>query len=283
MLGSVRRVVDEARLRGRRLRGNRTTCEDVWLTLPDGYRISGHVHTPPGSGSLPAVLLVPGLAGTGTSFDHLGAIVSVSEITSLGCVCVHFDPPGLGRSWGDYDFGGPACYTATLAALELLSRHPRHDGGRLGVLAISLAVASAVRVVADHGVRLGVDWLLDWEGPGDRQIVTSFGTIMKPAMGHGLDDEAYWQPREAVRHVGRLRCRYVREQSSVDHAQGEYTTHATDMVNAALAGGCPDVWLNGRHLTRPVGPSASVSWRDPGRCQAAQTLQDVVREQLARH
>lgn len=288
MLQRLRNVLDEGRLRGGRLSArvagasSRIRSDDVWLTLPDGYRIYAHLHYPPGSDRLPAVLLVPGLSGTGTSFDLLSAIVGADEVASTGCVCVHFDPPGLGRSWGRYDFGGPHSRAATLAALEYLARTPRFDGGRLGILAISLGIASAIPVVAEHGARLGVDWVLDWEGPGERQVITSFGSIMKPAMGHGLDDDAYWIQREAVRHVGSLRCRYLREQSSVDHAQGDHTAHATDMVNAALEGGCPDVWLNGARISRPIGPSSArdVQWRAPGRIQVARQLAEIVAAQI---
>ncbi len=288
MLARFRELMDEARLRGRRMRGRavgaigRMHDDDFWLTLPDGYRVYLHMHGPPGLDPLPAVLLVPGLDGTGTSFDKLSAIVAADEIAALGCVCAHFDPPGMGRSWGTYDYGGPNCQAATLAALEFLARSPRFDGRRLGVLAISLGVASVMPVVAEHGARLGVDWVLDWEGPGDRQVITSFGTIMKPAMGHGLDDETFWGAREAVRHVGELRCRYLREQACEDHAQGDYTTHAIDMVNAAVAGGCPDVWLNGVEVQRPIGPRAlaDVQWREPGRCASASCLLEVIGQQL---
>jgi hypothetical protein len=289
MLARFRGMMDEARLRGRRLRGRtlgaqaRMRDDEVWLTLPDGYRVYLHVHGPAGDEPLPAVLLVPGLEGSGTSFDKLSAIVSADEIASLGCVCAHFDPPGIGRSWGTYDYGGPSCQAATLAALDFLARCPRFDGGRLGVLAISLGVAAVMPVVAEHGVRLGVDWVLDWEGPGDRQVITSFGTIMKPAMGHGLDDEGYWGMREAVRHVSGLRCRYLREQARVDHAQGEYTTHAIEMVNAAVDGGCPDVWLNGVEVRRPIGPRglADVRWRVEGKRAACGILMDAVEQQLS--
>ena len=279
MLAKLRHLANEAQLRSRRLRRRtvgglaRMREQGTWFTLPDGYRVFAHVHSPSGDEPLPGVLLIPGLSGTGTSFDRLSALISADEVAELGCVCVHFDPPGLGRSWGEYDFGGPACRKATLAALEFLARVPRVQGS-LGVVAISLGVASGVHVVAQHGRRLGVDWLLDWEGPCDRQVITSFGTIMKPAMGHGLDDEAYWTPREAVRHVGRLPCRYLREQAAVDHAQGEYTTHAVDMVNAAVEGECPEVWLNGQRIRRPLGPSsvATVQWRDGCRNETSKIL-----------
>ncbi len=283
MLAKLRHLADEAQLRSRRLRRRtlgglaRMREDGTWLTLPDGYRIFAHVHSPAGDEPLPGVLLIPGLSGAGTSFDRLSALIAADEVAELGCVCVHFDPPGLGRSWGEYDFGGPACRTATLAALEFLARVPRVQDS-VGVVAISLGVASGVHVVAEHGRRLGVDWLLDWEGPCDRQVITSFGTIMKPAMGRGLDDDTYWVPREAVRHVGNLSCRYLREQAAVDHAQGEYTTHAVDMVNAAVQGECAEVWLNGQRVLRPLGPSsvASVQWRDGCRNETSKTLLNVI-------
>jgi pimeloyl-ACP methyl ester carboxylesterase len=283
LLARLRHLADEAQLRSRRLRRRtvgglaRIREEGVWLTLPDGYRVFAHVHSPAGNDPLPGVLLIPGLAGAGTSFDRLSALISADEVAALGCVCVHFDPPGLGRSWGEYDYGGPACRAATLATLEFLARAPRVRGS-LGVVAISLGVASGVHVVAEHGRRLGVDWLLDWEGPCDRQVITSFGTIMKPALGHGLDDDEYWMPREAVRHVGRLGCRYLREQAGTDHAQGEYTTHAIDMVNAAVEGEVPEVRLNGQRIRRPVGPSsvAAVNWREGCRNETSKTLLGVI-------
>ena len=286
MLERVRRRVELARLRGRRLQAQFSTggvrAEETWLTLPDGTRIYAHVHAPPGAGTLPGVLLLPGLEGAGTDFDGLSTVVTADEVAALGCVCVHMDPPGTGRSWGEYDYAGPACQRATLAALELTARHPRVRLATVGVVGVSLGIAMATPVVAEHGERLGVDWLFDWEGPGDRRVITSFGRIMIPAMGHGLDDEAYWRPREAVRHVGGVRCRYLREQSSEDHAQGDHQGHAVDMVNAAIEGECASVELNGVQMTRPLGPRSlpSVQWRPPGRLAANRAVLAAISDLL---
>lgn len=288
MWSAVRRSIDRGRLSTRRTgralfgatRG--VVREDLWLTLPDGYRIYAHMHAPAGDASLPAVLLVPGLGGTGTSFDGLAAVVSADEVAALGTICVHFDPPGLGRSWGTYDYAGPACQAATLVALEFLSRCPRRRG-TLGVLSLSLGVAMAAPVIAEHGTRLDVAYLLDWEGPGERQVITSFGRIMCPAMGHGLDDDVYWFPREAERHVARLPCCYHRFQSSLDHAQGEYVGHAVGMVNAAVQGHCPGVELNGRPVTRPLGPRAlkRVEWAEGGVTATNRVLLGILDEWTA--
>ncbi len=282
MLDRVRRTVDLARLRGRRARAqlsaSRVHTEEQWLTLADGTRIYAHVHSPDAEGPMPGILMLPGLEGAGTDFDGYSAVIAADEVAALGCLCVHFDPPGTGRSWGEYDYAGPVCQEAALAALEFVARSPRVARDRVGVVGISLGVAMAIPVLADHGDRLGVRWMLDWEGPGDRRVITSFGRIMIPAMGHGLDDEEYWRPREAVRHVGLLGCPYVREQSSSDHAQGEYTGHAVDMVNAALEGGNPRVELNGVPLARPLGPRSlrEVEWRPPGRLVANRLLLGVI-------
>ncbi len=282
MLDRVRRTIDLARLRGKRLRAHvtaaRVRTEEQWLTLADGTRIYAHVHVPPAADRLPGVLVLPGLEGAGTDFDGYSSVITADEVAALGCVCVHVDPPGTGRSWGEYDYAGPECQGATRAALEFVCRDIRVDPARVGVLGISLGVAMAAPVVADHGVRLGVRWFLDWEGPGDRRVITSFGRIMIPAMGHGLDDEEYWRPREAVRHVGRIPCPYLREQSVQDHAQGDHTGHAVDMVNAALEGDCPRVELNGVHLTRPLGPRTlpEVAWRAAGRRAANRQLLETL-------
>jgi len=264
---------------GRYARGRE---REIWLTLPDGCRVHAHLHRPAQAETVAAVLLIPGLGGAGADFDGLDSIISASELVGLGCACLHFDPPGLGRSWGTYDYGGPSCQAAVLAALECLGRHPALCEVPLGVLTVSLGIAPAAPVLAEHGERLGVSWLLDWEGPGDRQVITSFGTIMTPAMGCGLDDEGYWRPREAVRHVGRLRCRYLREQASEDHAQGAYTQHAVELVNAALAGDCPHVELNGLRLYKPLGPRTlgRIRWRVPGRCLANKVVLNAVQRLL---
>jgi hypothetical protein len=85
---------------------------------------------------------------------------------------------------------------------------------------------------------------VDWEGPCDREIITSGGTSLVPAAGHSLDDDTYWLPREAVRRVGELRCGYVRLQAWPDHAQPDELRHARRMVAAARAGRLPWFQVN---------------------------------------
>ena len=97
---------------------------------------------------------------------------------------------------------------------------------------------------------------------------------MVPAMGHSLDDEVYWAPREATRHVGALRCGYLRVQSSRDHAQPGELRHAERMIQAASRGSLPWFQLND-HPVGAVPPTPE--WIPPGRARANRALLRAIR------
>ena len=67
---------------------------------------------------------------------------------------------------------------------------------------------------------------------------------MAPAMGHSLEDEDYWEPREAARHVERLSCPYLRLQAESDHAQPGELRHALRMLQGAQRGALPWFQIN---------------------------------------
>ncbi len=250
------RLIRQAQTRWRRIRGPQQVEEEVWLTTAEGYRVHAHLHRPAkGSGPWPGVVMIPGRDGLGTDFDGLGYPVSAEEIVALGAMVVHFDPTGLGRSWGEEDSSGPLQQGSFLAALEYLIGHPQVDRNHIGVLAISIGIAMAAPVLAREGKRLGVAFLVDWEGPPDRHVITAFGRFMAPAKGHSLQDDEYWIPREAVAHLGQIPCAYHRFQSQWDHAQGAYVRHAAEAINAALKGGGPSlVQLNDQPPGRTYDP-----------------------------
>ena len=87
----------------------------------------------------------------------------------------------------------------------------------------------------------------------------------KPGMGGHLkgiakcDDEDFWREREALTFVGKLRVPYQRIQSETDHVQRD-NHHAIAMVNAALAGGVPEVWLNEDFIRKPLDPKNPPKW-----------------------
>ena len=67
-------------------------------------------------------------------------------------------------------------------AVALLASRPDVDPDRIGILAISLGVSMAVGAVARCGAEAA--WLLDWEGPSDREVITAGGTKLAPAVAH---------------------------------------------------------------------------------------------------
>lgn len=231
-------------LRRLRARGGPEVREEALrLRSTAGYQLDAHVHVPVGAeGRLPAVVLCPGMDHPGTRFDSYAFPVSADEVARLGAIALHLDPAGRGESWGEEDMGGPEHQDDVATALRYLAGRPDVDPERIGVVSVSLGVSMAVGAVANMGAEAA--WLLDWEGPCDREIITAGGTRMDPAMGHKLDDEVYWRPREAVRHVGRLTCGYVRLQAEEDHAQPGETRHATRMLHAAAAGALPWFQIN---------------------------------------
>lgn len=188
--------------------------------------------------------------------------VNAHEIAALGYAVLTLDPAGRGESWGEEDFGGLEHQDDVRAAIAWLLKDAACDG-TVGVLSLSLGVAAAVGALA--GSTLPVRWLVDWEGPSDREIITAGGTILVPAAGHGLDDDTYWRPREAVRSIQRLRCGYVRLQAYPDHAQPAEVRHAERMIRAAAGGSLPFFQINDhprnelppRAIWNPGGPLAA--------------------------
>jgi hypothetical protein len=245
------------------------TRDEVQLVSTAGYQICAWIHRPEGGSRAPAVLLTPGTSDAGDVFDGWSQPLNAREIASAGNVVMTFDPAGRGESWGEEDYGGLEHQDNVRVALRHLLGQPCVDPARVGVASISLGVAMACGALARWPEELPVAWLLDWEGPCDREIITAGGRIMAPAMGHALTDEVYWKPREAVRHVGALRCGYVRVQAERDHAQPGEFRHAERMIRAAAAGSLPWFRIN-EHPPGEV--PQTIEWYPAGRRSANRVL-----------
>lgn len=249
----------------------RLVQEDLQLVSTVGYQLAARITRPANAGPLPGVVISPAIHQGIDVLETMRAPVTPQEIARLGYVVLTFDPAGRGKSWGEEDYGGPEHQDDLRVAIRHLLKT---DGvnGQVGVLALSLGIAAAVGALATWPDELPVRWLLDWEGPCDREIITSGGTIMVPANGHALDDEGYWRPREAVRRVAQLRCGYVRIQADPDHAQPGEVRHAERMMHAAQAAqgkGLPWFQLND-HARNTLPPRPD--WAPGGPFAANQTL-----------
>ncbi|MEE2750702.1 MAG: hypothetical protein VX519_04685 [Myxococcota bacterium] len=250
-----------------RWRGCRVETTEHTLLSRGGYRIAARVHRPQKTGPMSAVLLCPGSNDPGSVFHGWTQPLNAMEVASTGVVVMDFDPAGRGQSWGPEDYGGEEHQDDVAVCLRYLREHL--NPVQLGVVSISLGLCMSAGALARCGEEVGVDWLLDWEGPSDRQIITAGGRNLAPAMGRGLEDEAYWRRREPVHHVASMSCGYVRIQSLVDHAQPGELRHATRLIQAA-ASGSPR-WFRLNEHTRNTVPS-SPQWCARGRLQANRIL-----------
>lgn len=273
---SIQSVPRRAR---RRVKGLPVERETLRLVSTAGYQIAVRIDRPAGEGRWPAMLLCPGTCDPGTVFDGWSQPLNARELASAGYVVATFDPAGRGESWGEEDYGGLEHQDNVRHVVKHLAEHDSVDTARIGVVSISLGLAMACGALARYGEELPVAWLMDWEGPCDREIITVGGTLMAPAMGHSLKDEVYWEPREAVRHVGQMRCGYVRIQASIDHAQPGEFRHAERMLAAAAASETLP-WYQVNDHPRDVLPE-SIAWTSPGRRGANRVLMARIKRLMA--
>lgn len=262
-LDGARRSLDwRQHLLRRRLRelGARTRVErtDLRLLSAAGYPLSARITRPVPRGeerrtALPGVVISPAIHQGLAELDTFASAVTAAEVARLGYAVLTFDPAGRGDSWGEEDFGGPEHQDDLRVAIRALMDAPDVTG--VGVLSLSYGIVAAAPALAEPLDNRRVRWLVDWEGPSDREIITTGGTRLVPAAGHALDDEDYWRPREPVRHIGALRCGYVRLQAWPDHAQPGELRHAERMIDAAAKGTAPWFQINDHPRgTRPPRP-----------------------------
>jgi pimeloyl-ACP methyl ester carboxylesterase len=211
--------------------GGAFDVRELTLTSTAGYAIAARITRIAGAGPQPGLVVSPGIHQGLKELDNYGAVVNAEELAGGGFTVLTFDPAGRGESWGEEDYGGPEHQDDVRVAFAALRRS---DCASVGVLALSLGIAAATGALA-RWPELDAAFLLDWEGPCDRQIITSGGKILVPAAGHSLQDDAYWQPREAVRQLAGVQCPYIRLQALPDHAQPTEVRHAMRMAHAAHA------------------------------------------------
>ncbi len=246
-LSSARRSLDwRAHLARRRLAEARSDVRvertELRLLSAAGYPLAARLTRPAGGAALPGVVVSPAIHHGRSELETGVSVVTAAEVARLGYAVLTFDPAGRGESWGEEDFGGPEHQDDLRVAIRALLEAP--GVASVGVLSLSFGIVAAAGALARFADELPVRWLVDWEGPSDRDIVTTGGTRLVPAAGHTLDDEEYWRPREATRHVGSIRCGYLRLQAWPDHAQPQELRHADRLLRAAAAGALPWFQVN---------------------------------------
>ncbi len=251
--------------------GGRVVRRDLQLVSTAGYVLAARITEPAAPGPHPGVVVSPAIHQGRDGLERLGSPITAPELARLGFSVLTFDPAGRGASWGEEDFGGPEHADDLRVAIGALRQHGVRD---VGVLSLSLGLAAATAALA-RWPALDVRWLVDWEGPCDREVITAGGTRKTPAAGHPLDDEAYWAPREAVRHLASLRCGYVRLQAHPDHAQPNELRHAERMLAAAREAPALPWWQLNAH-PRGVVP-VDAPWHRGGTRAANGLIRRVLR------
>lgn len=224
-----------------------TAVHPAPLRSPLGHALHGRLHTPPGDGSWPGVLLVPGGLDGADSLESPQCVLPAQRLARAGFATFVFTPSGREGSPGPADCNGPVHQAECAVALQALVDHPRVRPGPVAILSLSFGLVMALGALRDRSelaARVGV--LIDWEGPGHRRWFEAAG------IGSDPDDHTFWEAREGVRLIEGLTVPYRRFQSRWDHVHGPDTEIGWEMVQAAIRLGCPAVSLNDHPLPLPV-------------------------------
>lgn len=216
-----------------------TAARDVRVRSPAGYDLPARLHHPLGATTpRPGVLVCPGgLDGLGGG-EGLSVVLGCQRLARAGFAALCWSPSGREGAPGVEDRNGPLHQAEAVEGLRVLASDPAVDPARIVVLTISFGVVLGLAAAVARPA--GVRGLVDWEGPPSRKwfVASRLKLRSRP------EEDAFWAEREAVRRVGALRVPYWRAQGSWDHVHGPESGLALEMVNAAVAGGVPDVRLN---------------------------------------
>lgn len=201
------------------------------------------IHPPGWSGeALPTLVIVPGGIQSGSGFveERLTARLLVNE----GYTVIAFDADGRGQTSGEEDQNGYIHQDGLVAVIDASATFEGVDRSQIGMMSFSYGITMASGALARYP-DLPVRFLIDWEGPADRNDT---GGCDADQTGHlkgqvDCDDESFWSGREALKFIRQIGVPYQRLQSQDDHAQPD-VDHAVLMVNAAVEGGVPWVRLN---------------------------------------
>jgi len=195
---------------------------------------------------LPTLVLVPGGTGNSRGFikENPGGVSMVSAINDAGMIAVVFDPDGRGLSSGVEDHGGHIQQDGLAAVVSYVAALSAVDEDMIGLATFSYGITMGSGALARHR-DLPVQFLIDWEGPADRDDT---GGCDEHNLGHlgsiaACDDESFWSEREAAAFISRVKVPYQRIQGAKDHVQPDQA-HTVLMINNAVKGSCPWVRLN---------------------------------------
>jgi hypothetical protein len=200
-----------------------------------GATLWGNVYLPEDASATrryPAMALVPGGTGDGSGFEIKG---TTSELTQRGIIALTFDLDGRGKSGGTEDQCGHIHQDALKALIDYLAKRPEVDATRIGLFSSSFGITCASGALARHGDTLPVKFLVDMEGPANRNDTGHCDSSDTGHITHDCGDDVWWSEREASEHIKQVKVPYLRVQREKDHAQPD-NAHAILMINNATQG-----------------------------------------------
>jgi pimeloyl-ACP methyl ester carboxylesterase len=229
--------------------------------------------------ALPALVLVPG--GSSWSSDFTDPPNRGQTIADGGYTVVVFDPDGRGSSGGEENDNGFVQQDGLAAVVSFAATLAEVDSSQIGMVSYSFGITMAAGALARYP-DLPVRFLLDWEGPADRNDT---GGCDESRVGHlqfmSCDDEEFWGEREAATFARDLQMPYQRLQCEQDHAQPD-SEHTLLMVANATAveyggnGRAPWTRLNDLEPNTVYAADSSVSLLPQQVCRALEPL--VIRQ-----
>ena len=219
-------------------RGDPRPTVDLPVRSPLGHALPCRIHLPAGPPPWPTVVLAPGGLDGARGVEGYSPVLTAPRLAREGFAAVAWSPSGRDGAPGTEDRNGLVAQEEFANVLRAVFADPRV--GPVVVVSISFGVAIATGTLTRwpelaERVRL----YLDWEGPPSRRW------FQARRLAFWTNDDTWWEPREAARHIGRIRCPYHRAQSAWDHVHGADNGLGLEMARAAANGTSPRVLLNG--------------------------------------
>jgi dienelactone hydrolase len=202
----------------------------------------------------PAIVLVPGGSGAGSEMESTPGR-SPANYAARGWVAVAFDADGRGHTPGTEDYCGHTHQDGLRAVIDAVAALPYVDRERIGVNTGSYGITMGSGVLARYPA-LPVRFLVDFEGPADRNDTGHCDASDTGHITHDCDDDAWWAEREAASFIMRVQVPYLRLQNVRDHVQPD-NLHCILMINNATddayggRGMSPWTRVNGADMNEP--------------------------------
>jgi hypothetical protein len=169
------------------------SAQDVAFDSAPGVKLAGTLTLPPGEGPFPAVILLSGSGAQDrdeTILGHKPFAVIADDLTRRGVAVLRYDDRGFARSTGDFAKAGIEDFAIdATAALDWLSKQPRIDARRIGLLGHSEGgVVAPMTAARDRRVAFVV--LVAAPGAPLTEVLTAQRAALAPHMGLNAADAA---------------------------------------------------------------------------------------------